>query len=127
MKTYLFLFGFCTFGFWKDPIDKLIGTWKLEKVDFKNTTLLPDTICGRFLVISKSQILYDTDGGYSGKSSKFSITDKTISYGQISYTKMLFACHDSLSSHIDYNGKYELHDSLLVVTNDKGKHYLIKQ
>jgi len=122
----------CITGFEQDPLDKLIGNWKLEKVETNGKTILPTNHYTRFkdysLAISATAVSYNFDINVCDRTIT-SIDDNKIKLSEI-YRGSSFCYNgrfDSIVHYIDYTGTYEVHDSLLIITNNKGKHYLIRQ
>ncbi len=127
MKTSLVLLLLCTFGFGKDPLDKLIGKWKLEKVVMGDTPIYPEKH-SFFVIINQTTLSYSDGCNRCTKQIAF-VTDTSIKLdGTVGCTKMYCPRpYDFISDYQNYSGNYKLQDSILIITNDEGEHYLIKQ
>lgn len=131
MKTTLLLFIlFLFFGMsvGQDPLSDLIGKWKLQKVETYYGTMLPKHR-DYFLTISKTTIEYNLDVNRC-YSDSFLIDNKNITLNKWRTICTMICCDgmfDTISNYLHYSGAFELHDSLLIITNDKEKLYLIKE
>jgi len=126
MKTILFIFIFSSLTVEQVPLTDLIGKWKLEKIETNNGTIIPRKI-DYFLNISEKAIGYNLEINNCSADSFF-IDNKNIILNRIMCT--LICCdgnYDTISNYINYSGTYKIHDSLLEITNDKGKLFLKKE
>jgi hypothetical protein len=131
IKTTLLLFTLISFiGMSTGQVNlpDLIGKWKLQKVETHHGVILPKQK-DFFLTISKTLIAYNLDVNRCATDS-FLIDNKkiTIDESRTGCTKVCCdGMFDTISNYLHYSGAYELHDSLLIITNDKAKIYLIKE
>lgn len=124
MKTILFLLFLCS-PFTQDPLSYLIGEWKLEKLETKNGTIKPSRKEYN-LTISNKGISFNLDINDCFTDS-FSIDNEEIILYRISCSQV--CCDgrfDTIANYINYSGSYVVKDSLLIISNDKGKLYLKK-
>ena len=107
----------------------LIGKWKLKKVEADNRTLRPvPDVKEYFLTISQTSIEYNLDVNDCW-GSIVSVSDSTIVLKDAGCAQV--CCDgkaDPIALYINYNGRYTLvHDSILIISNDKGKFYLKRE
>jgi hypothetical protein len=108
------------------PNPNIYGHWKLEKIVRKDTVLTPSKRSYK-LNITQDNIFYNLEVN-SCQTRAFSITDSVINMKRALCTK---ACCDGrneiISNHIDYNGSYQIIDSILIITTKDGSLYLQNQ
>lgn len=127
MKKNLLLFILCIFNTSHDPLERLIGTWKLEKIEVGSVVYKPTGI-NYYLTIAKTGVGYNI--GINVISTKIdTVNDSIIKLtNQGSGAPILPIGHDDpIVDYIDYTGKYKVSDSLLIIDNGMGKEYLIRQ
>jgi hypothetical protein len=100
----------------------LNGNWHLYKVETKFWTLTPKH--DYYLSFTTNEIEFNLDINKCSVTN-FSIDDATIKYDRKECTQVCCDGNiDSIANYIDYNGVFELQDSLLIFSNDKAKLYL---
>lgn len=128
MRTSLFLVLFCI-TMHGQAQNGLIGKWKLKKVEADNRTLRPvPDVKEYFLTISQTSIAYNLDVNDCW-GSIVSVSDSTIVLKDAGCAQV--CCDgkaDPIALYINYSGRYTLvHDSVLIISNDKGKFYLKRE
>ena len=125
-SSILLLLCFAIFGF--KPNYGLIGKWTLERLETKTKTIFPNNPRHYHLTIMDSGFSYNLEVNDCVQGI-ISLNDTSISLYQ--YPACTKVCcdgrHDTIAKYINYSGTYTLHDSLLTITNDKGKFYLRRQ
>jgi len=124
MKTISILLLLFTLPFRQGPMDRLIGDWKVQKLETGAEKLYP-TKKEYHLHISETGVTYDLEANGCG-TDKFAIDDSTINLTSICTDRCCEGLKDPISPCLDYNGRYKLFDSLLTITNSQGTLYLIK-
>ncbi|HTC00485.1 MAG TPA: hypothetical protein VK705_07365, partial [Ferruginibacter sp.] len=85
-----------------DPIDRLQGRWKLEKIEIGNTTYLPQKK-QYFMSVSRSTVTYNLDVN-DCYSKIISINDTNISIESVGCTQVCCDGKDPIATYIDFNG-----------------------
>ncbi|HET6243855.1 MAG: hypothetical protein H0V01_11515 [Bacteroidetes bacterium] len=125
MKSLIILFFFF-FTFGQNPNSNLIGKWKLLNIETEEKTIYPQKK-DYYLTITKNSLNYNLEINGCG-TEDFVISSDEIFLDFPLCTKI--CCdgrYDEISNYINYNGKYELQDSLLTIFNNKNKIFLKKQ
>ena len=125
MKTIAFVILLFTLPFRQGPIDKLLGDWKVQKLETGEERLLP-TKREYHLYITEGGITFDLETNGCGTDS-FTIDDSIITIKPVCTANCCEGRNDPIAGSINYNGRYTLNDSLLTITNSHGTLYLIKQ
>ncbi len=125
MKTTLLLFSLFLFSYRQAPIDKLVGKWQLQKIEMKSGKILHRDGFD-FVNISKDGISFYNGCNTCG-TRIISIDDTCIILDEAKEACTMRYCVGPDLITINYSGKYELHDSLLIITNAIGKEYLKRQ
>jgi hypothetical protein len=124
MKSLLLLLFLFTLNLTAGPIDKLMGRWKLLKIDINSTTYLPKATT-YILTVKENRIMYNLDVNEC-YATILSVDDSTISVRDDGCSHIGADGNDPIATYIDYNGNYTLHDSMLVITNHEETMYLKK-
>lgn len=129
MRLTLFLLLSCISTIGYSQSNGLIGKWKLRRIDADNRTLRPvPEVKEYFLTISQTSIAYNLDVNDCW-GSIVSVSDSTIVLNNTGCAQV--CCDgrvDAIALYINYSGRYTIvHDSLLIISNDKGKFYLKRE
>jgi hypothetical protein len=128
MKTTLLLFILSWLSVFQSPLNDLTGIWKLERVETNKGTILPKHE-DYFLTISKDLIKYNLDVN-TCYSNSFTIDNEKITLDKGSGACTKICCdgrYDTIIFYLNYSGTYKLQDSLLIISNGKGKLYLKRE
>jgi len=128
MKTTILLIILSWLSVFQSLLTDLIGKWELEKIETAKGTILPKHK-DYFLTISKDLIKYNLDVN-NCYSNSFTIDDEkiTLDKGSVACTKI--CCdgrYDTIIYFLNYGGTFKLQDSILIITNAKGKLFLRKE
>lgn len=123
MKILVLIIPFFICSSFKTAPLEIYGFWKLEKVETKQGTFIPEK-SAYLLSITKELITYNLEVNKC-QSNDFVITQNQIETYSKACTKICCDGRDELiSDYLDFNGSYAINQNELIITTSNAKLYL---